>query len=143
MPKKQKTSNKQGIIRDYSVGYKKPPESTRFKKGVSGNPAGRPKNFAELRALAKEIAAEEIKGTTLTRIEAMLLAMSSSRNANDRRLFLEYAFGKVKEEVEVTWREKAKELGYDPDQLIHETATALAALGAGTDNGGGDSDPTE
>jgi hypothetical protein len=28
---------------DYPVGYKKPPEETRFKKGRSGNPKGRPK----------------------------------------------------------------------------------------------------
>lgn len=28
---------------NYQVGYRKPPVATRFKKGVSGNPAGRPK----------------------------------------------------------------------------------------------------
>lgn len=28
---------------DYKVGYGKPPENTRFKKGASGNPRGRPK----------------------------------------------------------------------------------------------------
>ena len=28
---------------DYKVGYGKPPKSRRFKKGVSGNPSGRPK----------------------------------------------------------------------------------------------------
>ena len=28
---------------DYEVGYKRPPKSTRFKGGVSGNPRGRPK----------------------------------------------------------------------------------------------------
>jgi hypothetical protein len=27
----------------YEVGYKKPPRATRFKKGQSGNPSGRPK----------------------------------------------------------------------------------------------------
>lgn len=33
-------ANKQG---DYEVGYGKPPKSTRFKKGQSGNPRGRPR----------------------------------------------------------------------------------------------------
>ncbi len=28
---------------DYEVGYKKPPGSTKYKKGTSGNPRGRPK----------------------------------------------------------------------------------------------------
>jgi len=31
---------------DYEIGYAKPPEHTRFKKGVSGNPSGRPKRTA-------------------------------------------------------------------------------------------------
>jgi len=29
--------------KDYSVGYGKPPEYTRFRKGQSGNPSGKPK----------------------------------------------------------------------------------------------------
>jgi hypothetical protein len=29
--------------KDYEVGYKKPPKNSQFKKGQSGNPAGRPK----------------------------------------------------------------------------------------------------
>lgn len=32
----------------YDVGYKKPPHSGRFKKGVSGNPKGRPRNSKKL-----------------------------------------------------------------------------------------------
>jgi hypothetical protein len=37
--------------RDYKVGYKKPPLHTRFEKGQSGNPRGRPrgtKNFSSV-----------------------------------------------------------------------------------------------
>ena len=33
----------------YDVGYRKPPEGTRFKKGTSGNPKGRPKGARGLK----------------------------------------------------------------------------------------------
>ena len=38
-----------------AVGYRKPPEATRFKPGTSGNPRGRPKGSANL---ATDLAAE-------------------------------------------------------------------------------------
>ena len=67
------------------------------------NRYGRPKSFDILRKLAQRIAAEPIaekNGYTVTRIEAMLLAMSSSKHPSDRKTFLEYAYGKVKDEID-------------------------------------------
>src|SRR5260370_25732346 len=37
--------------RPYNVGYGKPPPDARFKKGVSGNPGGRPRGMTSGRAL--------------------------------------------------------------------------------------------
>ncbi len=88
------------------VGYKNPPKETQFKKGDKRiNRLGRPKSFDAVRKLAQKIAAEELNSTdgdVITRIEALLRVMSTSRNPADRKLFLEYAFGKPKEEVDVT-----------------------------------------
>jgi uncharacterized protein DUF5681 len=44
-----------GDMGDYKVGYGKPPRPTRFKRGRSGNPKGRPKDS---RKLATDLAAE-------------------------------------------------------------------------------------
>ena len=43
-----------GSDRDYSVGYGKPPEATRFKPGRSGNPKGRPKGARNKRPALNE-----------------------------------------------------------------------------------------
>jgi hypothetical protein len=78
------------------------PNSKPFTKGDARiNRNGRPRNFDALRELVKDIAAEKLQGADLTRVEAMILSMSSSRNPNDKRLFLEYGYGKVKEEIEI------------------------------------------
>lgn len=39
----------------YRVGYAKPPPETRFRKGKSGNPAGRPKKSKNLRTAMREV----------------------------------------------------------------------------------------
>ncbi|MGJ8563110.1 MAG: DUF5681 domain-containing protein [Alphaproteobacteria bacterium] len=50
----------------YEVGYKKPPKSTQFKKGRSGNPSGRPKSRPVSRSPLKyELTSETFKDTFL------------------------------------------------------------------------------
>jgi hypothetical protein len=46
--------------RDYEVGYGKPPRHTRFKKGQSGNPRGRPKGSKNLPTLLTEALNEPV-----------------------------------------------------------------------------------
>ncbi len=47
---------------------------------------------------------------------------------------LDRVLGKPNQSVAIsmTWREKAKELGYDPDQIIQQVATTIAAVGFGS-----------
>ena len=46
--------------RDYEVGYGKPPHHTRFRKGQSGNPRGRPCGSKNLKTLLSEALNEPV-----------------------------------------------------------------------------------
>lgn len=48
---------------EYEVGYKKPPKETQFRKGQSGNVAGRPRKSKNANKLAHDILNEEMAFT--------------------------------------------------------------------------------
>lgn len=47
--------------KDYEVGYRKPPQRSRFKKGQSGNPKGRPRGSRSSATLLREILSEQVQ----------------------------------------------------------------------------------
>jgi hypothetical protein len=73
------------------VGYRRPPQHSRFKKGQSGNPRGRPKGSQSAARLARLILNEKIvikengQRRTITRREAMLKQLANKGIMGDLR----------------------------------------------------------
>ncbi len=68
-----------------------------FKKGQSGNPAGRPRKLPQLDVLLAEVLGEEKDGKTAT--QAILMALRAKASKGDVRaaeVILDRAYGRVK-----------------------------------------------
>ena len=76
---------------DHSVGYGRPPVHTRFKKGISGNPHGRPKgtrNFATILLATlreKVVFNENGKRMVITKLDAILKQLVNKAASGDLR----------------------------------------------------------
>lgn len=76
---------------DHEVGYRKPPLHTRFKKGQSGNPSGRPKDAKNLKTDLEEEMQEKIivrEGATrkeVSKQRAMIKALAAEAVQGDTR----------------------------------------------------------
>ena len=75
----------------YEIGYKKPPAETRFSKGQSGNPKGRPKGAKNLSTLLLKVGRERVRVTingrtrTITKLEAILLQLANKAISGEDR----------------------------------------------------------
>jgi hypothetical protein len=76
---------------EYPVGYKKPPLHTRFQKGRSGNPSGRPRGLRSVEDLAGKIALEKVsvkengRRRKMPKVEVMLRRIFNKAMEGDIR----------------------------------------------------------
>jgi len=98
----------------------------RFKRGQSGNPAGRPKKTKEEEALLDRL--KNLTPTALDQMEKMLKSERIAALAKVRiiEIILERTFGKVESSVKVT----------NTQETVEAAAAELEALFASWDEGG-------
>lgn len=82
-------TSKKKPVAEYDVGYGKPPNHTKFKKGQSGNPRGKPKGKKSLKTiLAEELLAQMTiglngKSVTGTRQRLMFQTLTAKAAVGD------------------------------------------------------------
>jgi hypothetical protein len=80
--------------RRYVIGYGNPPRASQFKRGVSGNPRGRPKGRKNLRTRLADVLSSKIvkrdgdKRQTITVMEGMLWKQVENGLRGSERAFL-------------------------------------------------------
>ena len=87
----RRNNNVVALQPDYDVGYKRPPQHSRFKPGQSGNPSGRAKGSQNLKTLFHKIMKEEVQlreGTDVrkvTKAEAIMRGLIIGALKGDTR----------------------------------------------------------
>jgi len=103
------------------------------------NRKGRPKNFDALRSLAKTIADEphpaaKQDGKNWTRVETIMRTWASSSNPAFQKAFIEIAYGKTPDMVDVKLEDKTKrKQALDLSKLsVEELAVLMKAIAPAT-----------
>lgn len=127
-------------------GYGNPPDHTKFKKGESGNPSGRPKGTTKVEQIIKKLEKQKVwvteNGTKkkMTKIELVVSALFSKASKGDVQAA----------KLLLSWKAKAEESGQVSDhgfdeadlQVLLEEADWLELVKTAAENSGGANEPT-
>ena len=117
---------------EYTVGYRKPPANTRFKKGQSGNPKGRPrgsKNMATLldeKLNARVPISENGKRKTITmRTAISKQTVRKAASGNEKFIKLVFELDGLKGGRDSSPASGGTSLDQDDEQLIEDLVRQL------------------
>jgi Family of unknown function (DUF5681) len=81
---------------EYEVGYGKPPRASRFQKGTSGNPKGRPRGSKNLASIVMRESRRRVRVNgprgprTITKLEAVVMQLGSKAALGEARATREF-----------------------------------------------------
>ena len=120
------------------VGYCNPPAHSRFEKGKSGNPTGRPKGTLNVATVVartlqeKVVVRENGKRRTVTKLEAALLQLTNKAAAGDlRAVQLLATLARSAEEREVPEAASDRSLDETEDKVFVEILKRIEAARKG------------
>jgi hypothetical protein len=112
----------------YEVGFGKPPKSTRFKKGQSGNPYGRPRKKPDLYSALKRVLNETVTVTVEGDAETLTVQQALLLRLRQEALHGEIWAGKLLQKVFNTIPDKVDAFDHIEQQVVLFRAKALLRL---------------
>ena len=113
--------------RSYAVGYGKPPKEAQFKKGLSGNPKGRPKGSKNLATTFLKESRQQIqvkvggRNRTITKLQAAVTQLGNKAAQGDLRAQRELFFWIQRSEEMVG----ARQVPLTSEESDHRTMESL------------------
>jgi hypothetical protein len=127
---------------EYEVGYGKPPRHTQFKKGRSGNPAGRAKGSRNLATLLGRTLKERVvvnengRRRSITKLEAAVKQLVNKAASGDAKFMVQLLSLVKLVEERADPQAAAPTLFTDADrQILSGVAERLAAVEQENENG--------